>query len=49
MTNSNKPNGGVVVEISSARTTIIPNQTGSKPSDIASGTKIGIVSIICDI
>ena len=49
ITNSSSPKGGVVVEISSASTMMMPNHTGSKPSEIASGTKIGMVSIIWEI
>ena len=48
MTNSPKPNGGVTPLISNASSTTIPNQMGSKPSDKASGKKIGTVISIID-
>ena len=42
------PTGGVIRLISITQTTRMPNQTGSKPSAVTSGKKIGTVSSIID-
>ena len=46
---SSKPKGGVVKLISNDNNMISANQTRSKPSDCASGKKIGKVSSIIEI
>ena len=42
------PTGGVIRLISITHTTRMPNHTGSKPSEVTSGKKIGTVSSIID-